>query len=60
MRFPDDEFEEWHEHVYKQRNKFKSLLQNIVTGVPKFGGMASPYRELTLVEIKKLAKEALE
>ena len=58
--FTDDEFQEWHEHIWKQRNCYKHVLENIVTGVPTISGMASGYRKLTLVEIVKMAQEALD
>lgn len=54
-----DEAQEWHEYVLMQRNKYKSILEDIVSGVPKCLGMASDYRQLTLIEIKRIAKEAL-
>jgi hypothetical protein len=59
MRFTDDEFEEWHAHVLKQRNRYRSILENIVIGVPIISGMASEYRKLKMEEIVKIAREEL-
>jgi hypothetical protein len=60
MRLTDDEIQEWHEHVLKQRDKYRNLLEDICTGVPIIRGMASEYRSLTMEEIKKRAKELLQ
>ena len=60
MYITEDEIQEWHEIVLKQRNQFRRILRDIVCGVPIIAGMASDYRPLTVQEIEKLAKEALE
>lgn len=60
MRLHDDEIQEWHEHIWRQRNRYRRLLENICTGVPIIYGMASDYRQLKLDEIRKMAKELLE
>ena len=60
MRLSDDEIQEWHEIVVRQRYRYKILLMDIVTGVPSCAGMASPYKQLTLAEIKERAKKLLE
>jgi hypothetical protein len=57
--FTDEEFEEWHEYLWNQRNRFKRILEMIVTGVPTIPGMASDYRKLKMEEIVKMAQEAL-
>ena len=59
MRITDDEIQEWHEHVLRQRNRYRGLLEDILTGVPECRGMASPYKKLTLEEIKERAKALL-
>lgn len=60
MRLHDDEIQEWHEYVVRQRNRYRRLLEQICSGVPLIYGMASDYRPLKLEEIKKLARELLE
>lgn len=59
IRLNDDEIQEWYEIVLKQRNHYRCILQDIVCGVPT-SGMASPYRQLKLDEIKAIARKALE
>lgn len=60
MKLTDNEIQEWHEHVLKQRDRYRRFIQDICTGVPTIYGMASEYRALKLDEIRKLAKELLE
>ena len=59
MRLRDDEVQEWHDHLYEQRNAYRKLLFDIVSGIPTIPGMASTYRPLTLKEIQKRAKDLL-
>jgi hypothetical protein len=60
MRLTEDECEEYFRIVKKQRDMYKNLLANICIGVPTILGMASEYRQLTLKEIQKLARELLD
>lgn len=60
MNIPDHEFEEWHKHVLRQRERYKWLLQDIISGVPTIVGMASDYRPMTLKEIRQRAEELLQ
>lgn len=60
MNIDEREFEEWHEHLYRERNKYKNLLEDILTGVPTVRGMASPYRPMTLEEIRKRVEALLD
>lgn len=59
MRLHEDEIEEWHRLIYKQRQRYRWFLESILNGVPKIRGMASEYRDLTLKEIKRQVKELL-
>ena len=59
MRLSDDEIQEWHEYVLKQRNRYRRVLEDILNGVPSIIGMASDYRKLTIEEIKSRAREVL-
>lgn len=60
MRLHDDEIQEWHEQLWRQRNRYRRLLEDICSGVPIVYGMASEYRPLKLDEIRKRSKELLE
>jgi hypothetical protein len=59
MKLNDAEIEEWHQIVYRQREKYRRFIQSILCGVPTIYGMASGYRQYTLKEIKKGAEELL-
>lgn len=59
MILRDDEIQEWHEILLRQRNRYRFLLEQICAGVPT-SGMATPYRMLKLEEIRKMAKDLLE
>jgi hypothetical protein len=60
MEISDYDFKEWHDHVKKQRDRYKWFIRDILNGVPTIPGMASEYRKLTLDEIKKRARELLD
>jgi len=59
MNIPDHEFKEYHDYIKNQRDRYKSVLQDILIGVPSVRGMASSYRQLTLKEIQELCREVL-
>lgn len=57
VRMNDWEIQEWHEIVLRQRNRYRNILQDILTGVPSNVGMASAYRKQTLKEIEEIVKK---
>lgn len=59
MNIPEEDFIELYRNVKGQRDLFRSFIEDIVSGVPKFHGMASDYRHLSFVEIKDRARELL-